>query len=245
LDCGFWIGAVVTVLLITGCGRDTNESPAAPPRVETKFGSGTIRGTVKFVGKAPDRATIANQPCHAGAESFKEETVVVNDNGTLANVFVYLADAPASDGSKNEPAVLDQKNCRYVPHAVAVQAGQALRVVSNDPTLHNVHYDPQRNPPANFGMTAPGSEKRVTFARPEFIRVKCDVHPWMAAYIGVFDSPFFAVSGEGNGSFEISRVPAGKYKLVAWHEQLGEVEQVVEVSDEKVAEISLSYEAPK
>jgi plastocyanin len=201
---------------------------------------------VKFVGTAPKRAEIANKPCHDGAGPLLDETVVVNEkSGMLANVFVYLADAPPSDGSQREPAVLDQVDCRYVPHVVGVQVGQALRVRSSDPkTLHNTHYVPSANKPANFGLTDAGAERKVTFEKPEFIRVKCDVHPWMTAYVGVFDSPFHAASGEDDGAFEIARVPPGKYKLVAWHEQLGQVEQPVEVTGDEPVEVTVTYKGP-
>jgi hypothetical protein len=201
---------------------------------------------VKFVGTPPKRAEIANKPCHDGATSpLLDETVVVNENtGTLANVFLYLADAEPTDGSQFEPAVLDQKDCRYTPHVVGVQVGQALRVRSSDPkTLHNTHYAPQANRPGNFGLTDAGAERVVKFEKPEFIRVKCDVHPWMTAYIGVFDSPFFATSDENAGRFEIAEVPPGKYKLTAWHEQLGQVEQEVVVGEQPV-DVTVTYKGP-
>ncbi|MEO6436031.1 MAG: hypothetical protein ABIP55_09745, partial [Tepidisphaeraceae bacterium] len=200
-----------------------------------------IKGSIKFIGTPPARAAIANEPCHAAASPLKDETVVVNDNATLANVFVYLADAPASDGSSREPALLDQVNCQYVPHAAAVQAGQPLQIRSSDPTLHNVHYNATKNAPANFGLTVKGAERIVKFESAEFIRVKCDVHPWMTAYVGVFDSPFFGVSSATDGAFEIVKVPAGKYRLVAWHEQYGQVEQAVEVKDDGVVEVTVTY----
>ena len=165
--------------------------------------------------------------------------------GTLANVFVYLADVPPSDGSQREATVLDQKDCRYVPHVVGVQVGQVLRVRSSDPkTMHNVHYNPSKGAAGNFGLTDAGAERTVTFQQAEFIRVKCDVHPWMTAYIGVFDSPFFATSDENAGQFEISRVPPGKYKLIAWHEQLGQVEQPVEVKDDRPVDVTVTYKGP-
>lgn len=199
---------------------------------------------MKFIGTAPKRAQIANKPCHEGAQALLDETVVVNENGMLANVLVYLADAPASDGSKREPALLDQKDCRYVPHVVGVQVGQTLRIKSSDPTLHNVHYIPSRNRPANFGLTQVGAEKAVTFDAAEFVRVKCDVHPWMTAYIGVFDSPFFGATDETDGAFEIARVPAGTFRLVAWHEQYGNVEQSVTVKENEVVDVTFEYKAP-
>jgi plastocyanin len=229
--------------LVAGCEkRDRNRVSSRPAPV---FGSGTIRGTVKFIGTPPPREEFPNKPCHPGAGPLKDETVVVNDDGTLANVFVYLADAPASDGSSREPALLDQKDCRYVPHALGVQVGQTLRVRSSDPgTMHNVHYSPQRNAAANFGLTVAGAEKSVTFEQAEFIRVKCDVHPWMTAYVGVFENPFFAATREGNGAFEIAKIPAGQYKLVAWHERYGAIEQPVNVKDDQTVDVNLQYKSP-
>jgi plastocyanin len=231
-----------------GCGRAGDAGRAGPPRPAPTYGNGTIRGMVKFVGQAPRRAEIANKPCHDhSASPLLDETVVVNEKtGTLANVFVYLADAPPSDGSQRDAAVLDQVDCRYVPHVVGVQVGQPLRVRTSDPkTLHNVHYNPSANPAGNFGLTDAGAERKVTFAKPEFVRVKCDVHPWMTAHVGVFDSPFFATSSEDAGAFEIARVPPGKYRLVAWHEQLGQVEQSVEVTDEQRAvDVTVTYKGP-
>ena len=209
------------------------------------YGTATIRGTVKFTGEPPKREPIANQPCHANAKPLLEEKVVVNENKTLANVFVYLASALASDGSDLEPVVLDQVDCRYVPHAIGVQVGQTLRIRSSDPTLHNVHYDPKSNPPANFGLTTVGAEKPVRFENAEFIRVRCDVHPWMAAYIGVFESPFFGVTNEKDGSYEIAKVPAGNYVLTAWHEQYGKLEQTIEVKDNEVVSGAFEFKSPQ
>ena len=175
-----------------------------------------------------------------------EEKVVVNENGTLANVFVYLAGVPASDGSDREPAVLDQVDCRYVPHAIGVQVGQMLRIRSSDPTMHNVHYDSDSNGAANFGLTVAGAEKPVTLkGNHEFIRVRCDVHPWMSATIGVFESPFFTVTDDAEGTFEIARVPAGQYTLVAWHELYGKLERPVEVKDDESVDASFEYKPPQ
>jgi plastocyanin len=248
LDLRLWILLIIGFAAV-GLGCERHESSpaggsAAAPRVQPRYGTATIQGTVRFIGTPPPREKIANQPCHEGAPELRDETVVVNDNGTLANVFVYLQGAGPSDGSGNAPAVLDQKDCRYVPHAVAVQTGQTLKIRSSDPTMHNVHYIPQLNPPGNFAFTIPGSEQTTIFEKPEFIRVKCDVHPWMTAYIGVFDSPFFVTTAEKTGSFRIDRVPAGRYTLMAWHEQFGRLEQPVTVKDNAVMKLNFEYKAP-
>ena len=238
----FAIGLLLFGSLLLGCdASDASESPAAPPRVVS--GSGVIRGTVKFTGAAPEVKT-SQVPCHDGPVDVPDESAVVNDNGTLRNVFVYLEGAGATgDGSTKEPALLDQINCRYVPHAVAVQVGQALNLRSSDATLHNVHALAQANRPFNLSMTRAGDEKTVTFARHEIVPLKCDVHPWMLAYVGVFENPWFDVTDD-TGGFEIAKVPSGSYKLVAWHERYGRLEQDVTVADERPLRAELEYKQP-
>jgi hypothetical protein len=222
--CG--VVLLLALLVIAGC----NDSPAPQAKPKVPAGTGVIRGTVSFRGERPAERMIPNSACHGGASLVPDETVVVDEGGGLRNVLVYLKDGPNADvPPPASPPVLDQVNCRYVPRVVAVRVGETLRVRSSDPTMHNVHGLADRNPAFNFGMTAAGETRDVTFAAPEIIRVKCDVHPWMVAHVGVFDHPFHAVSGEG-GSFELTRVPPGTYTLVAWHEKYGTAEQQVTVT---------------
>jgi hypothetical protein len=237
---------LLVAMYVAGCdGATASESAATPPRGAPTFGTATLTGVVKFIGAAPARTIISNQPCCDGApRELKDEAIVVNDNSTLANVLVYLEGVPPSDGSSRPATLLDQKDCRYVPHVIAVQTGQPLRIHSSDATLHNVHYNAAANPPANFAMTSAGAEQNVAFKTKEFIRVKCDVHPWMSAYIGVFEHPFFATSNDTTGQWQIEKVPAGKYTLVAWHEQLGELRQPMEIKDHQTVEMTLQYKAP-
>ena len=219
---------------ITGCGGESSTPQAVNTDPATKPGDGVARGVVTFAGTAPEMAEIANVPCHDGAPPLKEETVVV-DPATkgLANVVVYLkgvrASEPVPTGPSSKPPVLDQVHCRYTPHVVAVEAGKPLVVRSSDDALHNVHYTPAANPAANFGMTAAGQERTVTFARPELaVRVKCDVHPWMTGYVAVIGNPWFAVT-DAQGKFELKHLPAGTYTLAAWHERYGEITQELTV----------------
>jgi plastocyanin len=236
------IAAMLAMLLAAGCGGEKAKAPELP--TTPVLGDGTIRGTVRFIGEPPEMPLIDNQPCHDEAEPIREETIVVGSERGLKNVLVYLTGAPRFSGAGNDPAVLDQKSCRYVPHVIAVQVGQTLRIRSSDPTMHNVHYNPDHNPPANFGMTTRGAEKDVTFDQQDIFRVKCDVHPWMTAYIGVFDNPFFAVTGD-DGAFALKQVPPGRYTLVAWHERLGTQEKQVTVEDGKPLDVTFQYKAPE
>ncbi len=234
---------MILVGACVGCdASEASESRAAPVPVIT--GNGVVRGSVKFAGAAPEMQVIATAHCHSGAKPVVDESAVVNDNGTLRNVFVYLEGAPASGGGEAAaPAVLDQVDCRYVPHVLGVRSGQKIRVRSSDPTLHNVHSLASRNRAFNFGMTRAGDERTVAFDRHEFVPVKCDVHPWMTAYVGVFENPWFAATGD-DGSFEIAGVPPGSYKLVTWHERYGRLEQAIEVGDQPT-EATFEYKREK
>lgn len=226
--------------VVAGCeDRQAVEKPALPAFVP---GPGVVRGAVSFSGTPPVMQTIANEPCHEDAGPLVEETVIVTD-GKLKNVFVYVKNGPRTDGANAESALLDQVNCQYVPHVLGVQVNQKLRIRSSDPTLHNVHYVPQLNQAANFGMTGAGQEKSVSFEHAEFITARCDVHPWMNAHIGVFDNPLFAISA-ADGTFEIKGLPAGKHTLATWHERYGELTREIEITaDSAVVSADFDYAA--
>ena len=220
----------VTLILagaVIGCD---NAAPPAPTSTlpAPVFGAATIAGHVHFVGTPPERKMIDTTSCQAGSNVQQEETVVVTPEGGLRDVIVYLKDAPATDGSAASPAVLDQVGCRYVPHALAVQVGQPLKITTSDPMLHNVHYTDATTGDQNFGMSHPGESKTVTFDQPQFVQFNCNVHPWMHAIVGVVASPFFAVTA-ADGGYTIDRVPAGHYTIAAWHPILGERTAAVDV----------------
>jgi plastocyanin len=235
----FCFALLLLAAVCCGCDSRNTTKNAAPP---TAWGTATIRGKVSFVGTPPVMRILPNQPCCEGATPIPEETVVVGHSGGLANTFVFIEGVPASDGAM-APATLDQKNCRFVPHSIGVAVGQTLVLRSEDPTMHTVTYSPTNNPPENFSMTSAGAQSTTTFNAAEFIHARCDIHPWMNAWIGVFDNPFFAVSG-ADGSFEIPRVPAGHYKIAAWHERYGQTEQEITVEDGKIVAANFEYQSP-
>ncbi|HRK31853.1 MAG TPA: hypothetical protein PLD59_12305 [Tepidisphaeraceae bacterium] len=233
-----------SLLAIGGCDNSTTIDGVARVSPESVKGKTAVRGTVKFLGTAPERKVLKNEPCHDGApKTILDETVVVSADRGLMNVFVYIDNGPQVDGGPLPDAVLDQVDCRYVPHVVGVVVGQGLKVKSSDPAFHNTHYTPGRNASNNFGLLRAGHEKTVRFTAPEIFHVRCDVHPWMSAYIGVFDNPFFAATRE-DGSFELNNVPAGQYMLVAWHEIYGELRRSIAVGDDGTIDVDFEYKPP-
>ena len=208
--------------------------------------AGDVTGKVSFDGKASAPSRLRMDADKFCAMTHKEpvlsEELVVNKNGTLKNVLIYVKEgvgAKKFDVPKS-PVVFDQKGCVYRPHVLGVMAGQELQVKNSDNTLHNVHALPKVNPGFNQGQPVPGIMKK-TFAKPEPpFKVKCEVHSWMSAYIGVFNHPYFGVTGD-DGSFTIKDLPAGEYTLEAWHEKYGIQTLKVKVDASGKATANFSY----
>ena len=237
------VGALLTLVgfLALGCGPETPDaSRTLPPPV---FGSASIVGSVKLVGPPPPVRMLDIGSCHTGAVAAIDETVVVGSSGELANAIVYLIDAPLSTGVAQPQLVLDQVGCKYVPRITAVQSNQPLKITTSDSVFHNVHWVSQHNGNVNVGLPKAGDFKTVAFTTPEFIRVRCDVHPWMNAWVGVFDHPFFAVTNE-KGQFKIDKVPAGTYRVGVWHELYGTRELSLVVTDSAPGVVRFEFAPP-
>ncbi len=228
------------VLLIAVLGCDDRKSTVAATKV-IAAGTASVHGKVSFGGTVAPPVVIDKGGLCSHGEPLVDETVVVGEDRGLANVVVYIGGVSSSNPPPGEPVVLDQKDCRYVPHVLAMRAGQVLRIRSSDAEVHNVHSFSSDNPAFNVAMAKAGAEKDVLLQRPETFRVKCDVHPWMTGYVAVMTSNFFAVTKD-DGGFEIKGLPPGSYELVAWHERFGELKQTVEVKDDAVT-VNLVYRA--
>jgi len=187
-----------------------------------------IEGSIAFHGSLPEPRvwrTGGKDPwCQRnGQDQIASEDVIINTNGTLRNVFVYISSSfgalqfpiPAA------PVILDQRGCRYLPHVFGLRVGQTLEILNSDSTLHNVHASPERNRAFNIGMTRLLKKASRSFDRQEImIPLHCNVHPWMSAFAGVVDHPFFAVTNTA-GTFELGPLPPGEYEVLAWHERFG------------------------
>jgi plastocyanin len=188
----------------------------------------SINGTVNYAGKVPTLKPLsmdADPVCakkHSGP--VPAEMLVLGPGNTMANIMVWVSKGlPAGKTwpAPKTPVVLDQKGCMYVPHVMGIMVGQPYRILNSDGVLHNIHTLPKVNPSFNKGMPATLKETSTTFQKPEAVfHVKCDVHPWMSAYVAVFNHPFFSVTGK-DGKFSIPGLDPGTYEITAWHERLG------------------------
>lgn len=179
-----------------------------------------ITGKVSLKGTPPAEKLLPLDPaCGKLWPDTKPKTrfyAVGADNG-LADTLVYLKKVDGKAGEPGKPVLLDQKGCEYLPYVLGVQTGQKLLVRNSDPVLHNVHATPKINKEFNLAQMAGGKDIERTFDQSEVVvRFKCDVHPWMFAYVGVFPHSYFAVTDK-DGKFKIEGVPAGKYTVAAFH----------------------------
>ncbi len=210
-----------------------------------------IVGTVTFKGTPPAEIPLTAMEDNADCIAMHPTTptthhYVVGKNGEFGNVTVYLQGMDGkSTGASAPPAVLDQKGCLYEPTILAVQTGQKITVKNSDDCIHNVHAIPlpaSGNPEYNDPQQPGGGDLTYSFPKPEmFLKFQCDVHPWMFAWVSVFDHPYFCVSG-ADGKFTIKNVPPGKYTIVAAHRKAGTQTADVEVTDAN-ATVNFTFEA--
>jgi plastocyanin len=188
----------------------------------------SVTGTVTFTGKAPALRPLAMDADPACAKKHSgpvpSEALVLGNGNTMGNIMVWVSKGlPAGKKwpAPTAPVVLDQNGCQYKPHVMGIMVGQTYKILNSDGILHNIHTLPQINRAFNRAMPATVKEATTTFDKEEAIfHIKCDVHPWMSAYVGVFTHPFFSVTTT-DGKFTISGLDPGTYEITAWHERLG------------------------
>ncbi|NKB90179.1 MAG: hypothetical protein GKS06_18385 [Acidobacteria bacterium] len=222
----------------------TAEPAATAPDLSN---AGGVAGAVMFAGEAPGAEAIqmaADPFCQtAHSDAVMSAPVMTDAAGGLMNVVVHVSSGLEnySFDAATDQAILDQSGCVYDPHVLAMQTGQTVIIRNSDDTLHNVNVQPSSNPAFNQGQPLAGMEIEKIFDSAEVgIPARCDVHPWMGAFISVFDHPYFSVSAT-DGAFSIAQLPPGDYVLEAWHETLGTMTQSVTVAPNETASVSFEF----
>ncbi len=209
--------------------------------VEVKDG-GSISGMVKYDSDIPSAKILKvdkdEQTCgHENKAS--EELVISGESKGIKNVVVSLVDIASGKKIEAVTAALDQKECLFIPHVLAIPVGSSVDFLNSDNVMHNLHSWAIKNAAFNEGVSGGGIlTKKFDFA--EVVKITCDVHKWMSAFIVVKTNPYFAVTDE-NGNFKIENVPAGKYKIEAWQEKLGKKTVDVAVNAKEDAVVDFVY----
>lgn len=207
-----------------------------------------LMGVARIDGPVPNRQTIETSHI-PGCRDFsgqQTETVIATEDGLLKNVFVYVADGldrSTFGPVPEEPVTLEQSLCVFRPHIVVLRAGQTLRVTNEDPTNHSVRAVPQHISNKAFNTVQPmgGEALEVVFPQAEpGIRISCDLHAWMRAYVHVVDHSYYDISDEG-GNWAIE-VPPGRYVVEAWHEELGTRKVAVTLGPGEKADLGFVFE---
>lgn len=247
----YFIFAAAFTLIGAGCSSKSsspsNERPA-PTQTVNPATAGSISGTVRLDGNPPKL-----RPINMSAEPYCDKAhptpvmppeVVVGADGALANVVVYVKGETLQDyrySTPAQPVVLDQRGCMYEPHVVALMVKQPLEVKNDDQTTHNVHAVPNENPEWNQSQPIGAAPFEEHFDIPELaLPIRCNVHPWMNAYVFVFASPYFATTG-ADGRFEIKNLPPGTYTVEAWQEKYGIEDQTVTIAANQSKQISFGF----
>lgn len=211
--------------------------------------AGTITGTVMYDGDAPARPALTatkDQHCIDAVTGTKSEALVVSKGKGIKNVVIYARVRRAEVTIPEKNPVMDQKGCAYYPHVLAVVAGSTIDLTSSDPIAHNVHSHATKNEAINYQIPQPGKIVPHKIEKAEEIKFTCDIHPWMVGYIVAVPNNYFAVTGYKDdkgawissddyeksadaGNYSINAVPAGRVRVIAWHEELGSANKTIEV----------------
>jgi plastocyanin len=207
--------------------------------------AGSISGKVVFSGPQPAArkvdVTIDQYACGTSKDA---DDLVVSPRREIANAVVWIENPPAGaswPAAAVKPTV-DQRGCAFVPRVVVVPVGGTVDFLNSDRLLHNIHATPKLN--ATFNRTQPKDRTiPVTFQKAEIVRIDCDLHSWMRAWVVVADHPYYRVT-PADGAFAYDNLPAGKYLLKIWHERLGTVTKEVTVPDKGVAPLNVELKLP-
>jgi hypothetical protein len=234
-----------------GGGEKSGAPPAAPgggaAAPTAPAATATVAGKIAFEGAvpAPKKIQMAADPfCQSHSQNAVSEEVKVSEGG-LENVIVYVSSPVNGTFPTPTAAVeIDQQNCHYIPHVLTMQVNQPMKIKNSDDTLHNLHAWAEVNTGFNEGQPVKGMVAEKTFTKAEMpLPIRCDVHKWMGAFVGVFTHPYHTVSKAG-GNYEIKLAP-GTYEITAWHELYGTQKQTIEVKDGAKTDLNFTFKDTK
>jgi plastocyanin len=236
---------MLTLTLLLSAASFSNETPAKTDDL------GSIAGKIVWEGEKPAaKPDFELKPeqmtgCkhHEGGINTKDETLLIDDKGGVANVVLTITVAGAKAAIPTEPVHFDQEGCQFKPHVAVVPVGATIRFLNSDETNHNIHTYAKKNQAMNKNVAPAGNQDQL-LDKAEVIDVKCDIHPWMKGYVVVTDATHWATSA-ADGSFKIAGLPPGDYEISTWHEELGKGKTVavkVEAGKEATLEHKVSAE---
>ncbi len=236
------------LISVTAIGLVSFSLPALAYEAVAVSNGGTIEGVVKLSAPAPAVPAIKttkNQD-YCGL-SIPNPIYESGQSGGLANVEVFLKGIQKGKANPTGTITLLNEHCMFHPRVQGASVGEQIKIASNDPILHNTHPQVADTNATVYNIALPYKGFSVTKplpATPELIRVKCDAHEWMRAWIWEFDHPYYATT-DGNGNFKITDVPPGTYTIVAWHEVMGQKEASVTVAPGKPATVDFGFTPKK
>jgi plastocyanin len=220
------------------------QSKGGPEKVANEAVVGVVKGAVHLEGTPPPNKQLNVGTCTSEVKGPVFSDAVLASGGKLQNAFVWVKtglDSYKGPAPPNEPVVMDQRGCMYKPHVIGARVGQKVIFLNSDPVLHNVRSVAEANAPFNEMMPTKDMRLEKTFEKTEVpVRAKCDVHPWMSAFVGVVPHPFFAVSSP-TGEFTLVNVPEGEYEIEAWHEVFGRKTEKLKVKARQTVDVVLTF----
>ena len=207
---------------------------------------GTVSGKVTYEGTPAKMKPIDMSKEPSCAKMYPTppvaETVVTGAGNSLGDVVVYVSAGAPDERAPSSAATFTQKGCRYIPHILALEVNQELKIINEDQTSHNIHPLPKLNREWNKSQPPGTPAISEKYDKAEFIPVKCNVHPWMHGTFAVLKNSHFAVTGDG-GAFTLPNLLPGKYTITAWQESYGEQSQEVTITGSETKTISFVFKA--
>lgn len=230
----------------TPLAATTPSSKGGPDKVPNESVVGNVKATIRLEGKPPPPKELNLGTCTADVKGPVYADTVLAKDGKLQNVFVWIKkgiDATKAPAAPQEPIVMDQKGCMYAPHVVGARVGQKIVFLNSDPVPHNVRTVLGEDTLFNEMMTTKGTRLTKVVDKEQVpARAKCDIHPWMSAFVGVVAHPWFAVSND-KGEIELVNVPEGDLEIEAWHEAYGRTSKPVKVKARDSVVVELAFRA--